>query len=704
MLEWQKRYLQLNFKRLNLFLLSLFLLVSQMTYADNFVIGVPLSLTGENGDNGNKILNALNLYVDQVNQLGGVNDQNLELRVLDDRSDPEQAKKNAKELADDEEVLAVVGHSEQETADAAAPIYNKAKLVFYTPSEIDEAITKANPYAFSGIYGESTQQQMLAAYIKIFKGDNVLLINAAEDKGKEKVSAFEKFAKQAGLKVTSLNTTDPDKVTDSKAKVDAIVLYAQPKAADIFLKNIRKANNNTPIYGDDYILSEIANHLTESYAYNVFGTLPFSYSIAPFEAQRFVQAYSATFGDKPSVASAFAYDGITLVARAYRQEKVDRQKVYSYFNSLRSVQTGQQGITGRLFFDESNHIFHNIIVSGPFQGAISPAFDQIKRAPANVNKNDKDYQIAEVDKVPYYKISVVYIGLDFKKITKLNTTTKDVEVDAFLWLKWHGDVDVDNIVVQNQSGDTKKVEIKKTEIEESPGNKFNYGVYTARIPINYTFQLEDFPFDRQIIPITISHDIYDSNRIVLAVESDFINKQPVGHPEWDYLVRLDSSGSFSYNSSLGYFKRSDIGANVKPEYSTYEIYLVMQRKIFSYVFSIFLPLLIIIFICFLAFMIKINNAGDVNSRRGLVTGMLFATVVSHLAMRNSLQTTYLVAADYFYLVTYVIIAAEMLVFSIEGLVIANDQEKAWRIDRIARAVIIGGTIVAIAVLIFMFVL
>ncbi|MBI4771621.1 MAG: ABC transporter substrate-binding protein [Chloroflexi bacterium] len=89
-------------------------------------IGLVAPFEGRYRDAGYEVIYALRLAVREVNRAGGVAGRSVELVALDDSGDPAQAAEQARKLAADPQVLAVLGHWLDETTLAAAPLYAQA--------------------------------------------------------------------------------------------------------------------------------------------------------------------------------------------------------------------------------------------------------------------------------------------------------------------------------------------------------------------------------------------------------------------------------------------------------------------------------------------------------------------------------------------------------------------------------------------------
>lgn len=91
-------------------------------------IGLVAPFEGRYREVGYEVIYAVRLAVREANAAGGVAGYSVELVALDDAGDPEQAVTQARKLALDPQVVAVVGHWLEATTQAAAPEYARAGL------------------------------------------------------------------------------------------------------------------------------------------------------------------------------------------------------------------------------------------------------------------------------------------------------------------------------------------------------------------------------------------------------------------------------------------------------------------------------------------------------------------------------------------------------------------------------------------------
>ena len=99
-------------------------------YADKIVFGQSACLTGPNSQLGQSYRIGIELAFAEFNDEGGLAGRKLELIVLDDGYEPEQASENAEKFVQDNDVLAVIGGVRTPTAQRIAPILRSADIAF----------------------------------------------------------------------------------------------------------------------------------------------------------------------------------------------------------------------------------------------------------------------------------------------------------------------------------------------------------------------------------------------------------------------------------------------------------------------------------------------------------------------------------------------------------------------------------------------
>lgn len=153
------------------FLIALVLaaLVTPVHAEDAYVVGLTGAVTGPNAGVFAPVVEALTMYLDNLNAKGGVNGKPIKLIVLDDQMEPSKAAANSKRLVAQENVLLLINTSASSTY---APVLAEAKRggvpVFYAGAVCPkEVYPPADPLQFcSTAFGAQYDSQMALAFVK----------------------------------------------------------------------------------------------------------------------------------------------------------------------------------------------------------------------------------------------------------------------------------------------------------------------------------------------------------------------------------------------------------------------------------------------------------------------------------------------------------------------------------------------------------
>ena len=146
--------------------------------------------------------NGVNLYLDKINRMGGVNQREIKLLVLNDKNDRKQAIKIASRIAESKDILMVLGHDWSSASIAAGRVYKKYGVPALTASSMDLEVTRQNDWYFSRINDTAFLGEYLANYMqKTLKQKSAIIIAEDADFGKSIADSFEKTARKLEIKI-----------------------------------------------------------------------------------------------------------------------------------------------------------------------------------------------------------------------------------------------------------------------------------------------------------------------------------------------------------------------------------------------------------------------------------------------------------------------------------------------------------------------
>jgi ABC-type branched-subunit amino acid transport system substrate-binding protein len=99
----------------------------------------------------------------ELNQIGGVNEAKIKLKIIDDSDDPKVINSIATALVKQPEILGIAGHSRNDVTMKAAKIYNENELAFVAPiSTANNLTSSSKPYVFrTNSRGDAIAQQLV---------------------------------------------------------------------------------------------------------------------------------------------------------------------------------------------------------------------------------------------------------------------------------------------------------------------------------------------------------------------------------------------------------------------------------------------------------------------------------------------------------------------------------------------------------------
>lgn len=298
------------------------------------------------------------LAVNEINSGGGVNSRQLRLVKADDEGNVTKGEAVAQSLAEQKEIVAVIGDRNSFVSLPAAEIYERAGIVMLTPgSTAPELTQKGYQYVFRSIPSDSEIAARVAQYAA-GKGHKRMVIYYVDDSyGRGLANAFEDSAERYGLTIVDRIAYYGDLKDLAELKrqwqvmgYDGVFIADSLPRGGEFVADARRVGIDAPFYGgnalDSSQLSKVAGQAAEGM---VVGSIFNPNSTRP-ETQQFVQAFRNKYGSMPSQWSAQGYDAVKLLAAAMTQAKSSEPEKIA--RQLRTLQNWP-GATGIHKFDGS---------------------------------------------------------------------------------------------------------------------------------------------------------------------------------------------------------------------------------------------------------------------------------------------------------------------------------------------------------------
>jgi len=328
----------------------------------------------------------MQMAVDEVNAGGAIGGRHLRLARYDDRESIDRGRIVAQQIADDPDVVAVIGHLQSYITVQTAGVYNQAGLVLVAPTATDPKLTQLGyTRVFRATFTDNSVGRHLAELVAAQQRRNVAVYYIRNDYGRNLANAFEERARELGVTMQARNSYDPSEQASERTfdqvltewkplDLDAIVLAGEVPSAAIFVTQARRKGINVPIIGSDAMSSPA---LME-----VAGTAAEGTTVASFfnpdeprpEVVRFNAAFTAKYGVPPDAGSALGYDCVQLLAHAMRQAgSAVPEDVARALHALKDW----RGVTGAFSFDEGGDaakpVSFSVVRGGRFEYLPAPA-------------------------------------------------------------------------------------------------------------------------------------------------------------------------------------------------------------------------------------------------------------------------------------------------------------------------------------------
>jgi branched-chain amino acid transport system substrate-binding protein len=350
--------MKISLKKLSFLLLSAGL--AGTTLAADLKIGVAEALSGPAAKYGVAIKNGFTLAADEINAKGGVNGNKLALVVEDEQGKKEEAINVFKKLIFQDKVLMIFGPTLSNSAFAADPIANAAKVVVFGTSNTADGITAMGPHTFRNSVMESDVLPVTTrAAVKHFGIKKVAVIYGNDDAfTKNGYDVFKSTLEAQKIAVTNTETYAKGDV-DFKAQLtkikasnpDAIVCSCLAEEAANIILQTRTLGMKQPFVGGNGFNSPKLFEIAKDGADNTVMGSPWSAENSAAANKAFIAAYKAKFNADPDQFAAQAYDAMHIVATALQKVTItgtldkDRQALRDTLPAVKF-----DGATGKFAF------------------------------------------------------------------------------------------------------------------------------------------------------------------------------------------------------------------------------------------------------------------------------------------------------------------------------------------------------------------
>lgn len=332
---------------------------SSSAESDTVTVGVSFPMSGSVAADGELIVNAIQLAVDEYNAAGGINGKTILLEIEDDEANPTTAASVANLFVENDDILSVITSYNSSCGLAQIPVFKEAGLSAISPVTTSPSITGMSDYYYRTCNSDTYVGALGADCLAELGWEKIAVLYEQDDYGYGIYETFTARAEEIGIDVAYTGTFVYGETKDFSTLLSAI------KEADVdgiyFIGLVTEmglmANQastfgvaDVPVFADEGCYSPAMIEEGGDAVEGLYTIGAFSANSTDGETASFVSDYESAYTDSPSNWAALGYDAAcTLFEAMLTCETLDRESVN---NALQVIE--YEGITGMNKFTNSD--------------------------------------------------------------------------------------------------------------------------------------------------------------------------------------------------------------------------------------------------------------------------------------------------------------------------------------------------------------
>jgi branched-chain amino acid transport system substrate-binding protein len=345
-------------------MLAAFLAVAQK---NTIKIGAILAVTGPASNLGAPEAKTLQMLVEQTNAAGGLLGRQVELVLKDSGASPEKALSFARQLIEEEEVLAILGPSTSGESLKIKDVCQEGQTILLSCAAAEAIVSPVAKWVFKTPQNDAFATLWIYGYLKERGLTRIGVVASNTGFGNGGMAQLQKYAPENGIQILIAEAYDKDAtdltsvLTKLKAReVQAVVNWSIEPAQSLVAKNMRQLGMTAPLlqsHGFGNILYvKAAGQAAEGIVFPC-GRLLVADSLPAGHPQKallldYKKKYETRFGEEVSTFGGHAYDAFTILAEAIRRAgSVEPAGVRDAIENLK----GFAGTAGIFNFSAGDH-------------------------------------------------------------------------------------------------------------------------------------------------------------------------------------------------------------------------------------------------------------------------------------------------------------------------------------------------------------
>lgn len=241
--------------------------------AQRILIGQTLTLQGGKSDYGSAVLDGVRLAIDQVNQQGGVNGRQIELKVLDDDNQAAKAEANARQLINNDKVFLVFGSIEGGPSTAVMKATTELKVPFFGPMAGSPGLRAPHqPLVFPVRAEHKEEFRSLMTYARSLGMQRMAFLRSDSDTGRQHLENVQRIAQSLSLPPV-LDMPFKSDIDDAalaamarqlvKADIQVVFNHGSASLYERLIRQTRPLSARMSFYGVNSGSAQMVTHLGE---------------------------------------------------------------------------------------------------------------------------------------------------------------------------------------------------------------------------------------------------------------------------------------------------------------------------------------------------------------------------------------------------------------------------------------------------------
>jgi len=218
-------------------------------------VGAILAVTGPASFLGAPESKTLEMLVEKINQSGGVNGAKIELTIMDSGANPEKAISMAKQLIDEEKVLAILGPSTSGETMAIKNICQEGKTILLSCAAAETIVNPIASYVFKTPQKDSDAARRISQTMKDMGISKIGVVTSNAGFGIAGGQQLAKITPEYEITIAISETYDKQEtdltgvLTKLKGEnVQAVVNWSIVPAQSLVAKNMKQIGLDVPLF------------------------------------------------------------------------------------------------------------------------------------------------------------------------------------------------------------------------------------------------------------------------------------------------------------------------------------------------------------------------------------------------------------------------------------------------------------------------